>query len=128
MEMFYILLCQFSLGIFNNIINGSEMIGGLYNIINIYSPIYNTYSVCLKNIPSLIMNQSASFNMIRIIGKIYLYMMIDSTTDLPVFYSLNIIVKGEIFIISLRFGNSASAGTFQVLLTRYAPSIFPGAQ
>lgn len=72
------------------------------------------------------MRQTAAFNMIGIIGQVYLSAMIDAPFSFICFCSRRIARSGNTaFFFPFRVGKVAWAGIFQVLPTNITHSIFP---
>ena len=71
MQMLYQIFCQFILCMIDDIIDTTEVINCLYNVIHIYSAVSNTNRISFKNISSLIVGKLATFYMIRVGVEFY---------------------------------------------------------
>lgn len=65
-----------------NKVDATEVVGGLDDIVDIDTFICNADSICLEDIPGLLMCQATPLDMIGIIGKVYLGAMIDTAANL----------------------------------------------
>ena len=62
----------------NDVVYATEMINCLNNVIHIDGLISHPDGICLKDISCLIMSQTATFDMVRIVGHINLCSMVDA--------------------------------------------------
>ena len=76
--------CQLCTGQLNNQVDAAEVVGRFNNIIHLDSLVRDTDSVGFKDIPSLVMGQAATLNMIGIIGEVNLDTMVNAAFDLTV--------------------------------------------
>lgn len=70
MEIFDQVFGQMAVGIFDDIVDTAEVIGGFDNVISFYAFEFalGKNSVRFEDITSLVVGQSAAFDMVRIIG------------------------------------------------------------
>ena len=63
----------------NHVIDSAEVVLSFYNVINVNRISFNADSSRFKNHACLIKGELASLNVIRVIGKLYLELMINAT-------------------------------------------------
>ena len=63
----------------NHVIDSAEVVLSFYNVINMNRISFNADSSRFKNHACLIKGELASLNVIRVIGKLYLELMINAT-------------------------------------------------
>jgi len=66
-------------------INAAEVVGGFNHIIHIHRLIFKTNGIGLKDESCLIVRQTATFNMVGVIGQVDLNLMIDTAGHLSCF-------------------------------------------
>ena len=64
MYLFYHSLGEWLMGMRHDKVETSKMIGCLYNVVYTYSLVRNAYGISLEDVPSLLMGQPASLDMI----------------------------------------------------------------
>ena len=62
----------------NHVIDSSEVIQSFYDVINVNRISFNSDSCRLKNHACLIKREFASLNVIRVVGKLYLELMVNA--------------------------------------------------
>ena len=62
----------------NNVVDTSEVVDSLYNIIYIHCLVSNTDSICLEDLACLIMCQTTTLDVIGVIGQINLCTMVNA--------------------------------------------------
>ena len=78
-------------GLVNDHINAPEVVGGLDDIINIYTFIHNAKGVRLEDKTGLVMGQPAAFYVVGVVGQLNLHLVVDATGLLTaLFFSQNI--------------------------------------
>ena len=63
---------------FNHIIDSAEVVLSFYNVINMNRISFNADSSRFKNHACLIKGKLASLNVIRVVGKLYLELMVNA--------------------------------------------------
>ena len=66
---------------FDDLINTAEVIGGFDDIVHPHTFLGNANGVCFKNKARLLVGQTAALHVIRVIGQLYLHLMINSAVD-----------------------------------------------
>ena len=84
-KVFDVILSELVVDGVDDMVYGSKMVCRLYDIINVYFILGNSYCVSFKYIPCLVMSQSAAFYVIGVVGQFDLHAMIDSTLQSSIF-------------------------------------------
>ena len=105
MKMLYYVLCQFLFGYINHIINSSEVVHSLQNIINRHT-IHYVQRICFKNQTSLVLREFATLNMIRIKSQTNLKFVIKAAGN-PCFFFFSKHLKNPVvrYLTHQKFGS-----------------------
>ena len=83
MQLLDQLLCKRLLGLVDDQVDATEVVDSLHDVIYIYRFVSShTDGVCLKDIARLLMGQTAALNMVRVVGQVYLRLVIDAAIHL----------------------------------------------
>ncbi len=74
-------LGQSCISLFNDTIDTAEVVSSLNNIIHLNSVVCDADGVSLKDIPCLVVGQTATLDVVGVIGEIYLDTMIDTSLN-----------------------------------------------
>ena len=83
MQLLNQFFCKRLLCLVDNQVDAAEVVDGLHDVIYIYRFVSShADSVCLKDISRLFVRQTTAFYMVRVIGQVYLCLVIDAALHL----------------------------------------------
>ena len=108
MQLFNQVFGQLFIGLVNDQVDASEVVGRLHDIIDIHAFVRNADGVGLKDETRLLVCQPAPLDVVGIVGEVDLGTMIDSTSNLPILLFLK--PSPQRRLLDLAFSGQGSIG------------------
>lgn len=98
MEFFDQGLCQFVLGVVDDEVDATEVVGGLHDVVHVEClPVGDSDGVGFEDEPGLLVGEATAFDMVGVVGQIDLGAVVDAAAHLAFFLFAETLQEGRAF-------------------------------